>query len=349
MRGKVTVGSSQQGSSNNAVWNYVYADSLATCTTLANSVNINVPMYVRGNLCLENSASYTGDALRVGGTVQLQNSATIGYSGDKVPEVHVGGGCRLGSSGPFTSPCGPSQRVYGDVVDASPGTLTKPPVDLAGWYQNSQPGPLHGCTSGSFPGGFDNDTTLNRSRGVVNLVPSTAYDCTVTSGGQVVGRIAWNPSTKALTIAGTIFFDGDIEFSNSAEAFYSGRATIYTSGKITMRNSTKVCGAASCDTDWNATQNLLAFVAGSSTDAVGILLENSTTFQGAFYAVNDYSEGNSSKVWGPIIARQLFFQNSVENHYVPHRDAAARDARLVRRGDRARERDGLVGVTASCE
>jgi Tfp pilus assembly protein PilX len=317
VRGKVTVGSSQQGTSNNAVWNYVYADSLATCTTLGNSVNVNVPMYVRGNLCLQNSASFTGSTLQVGGTVQLLNSSTIGFSGDKVEQVHIGGGCRLGSSGPFTSPCGPGQRVYGDVVDASPTGLTKPPVDLAGWYQSSQPGPMHGCTSGSFPGGFDNDTTMNRSRGTVNLVPSTAYDCTVTSGGQVVGRIAWNPSTKALTIAGTIFFDGDIEFGNSAQAFYSGRATIYTSGKITMRNSTQVCGAASCGADWNATQNLLAFVAGSSTDATGISVENSTKLQGALYAVNDYSEGNSATVWGPIIARQLYFQNSVTNHYVP--------------------------------
>jgi Tfp pilus assembly protein PilX len=317
VKGKVSVGSSQQGSSNNAVWNYVYADSLASCTTLGNSVNVNVPMYVRGNLCLQNSASFTGSTLQVGGTVQLLNSATIGFSGDKVDEVHIGGGCRLGSSGPFTSPCGPAQKVYGTVVDASPTGLTKPPVDLAGWYQNAQPGPMHGCTSGSFPGGFDNDTTMNRSRPTVNLVPSTAYDCSVTNGSEVVGRIAWNPNTKALTIAGTIFFDGDIEFGNSAEAFYSGKATIYTSGKITMRNSTKVCGAASCDSNWNATQNLLAFVAGSSTDAVGISVENSTMFQGAMYAVNDYSEGNSSKVWGPIIARQLFFQNSVENHYVP--------------------------------
>jgi Tfp pilus assembly protein PilX len=317
VRGKVSVGSSQQGSSNNAVWNYVYADSLATCTTLGNSVNVNVPMYVRGNLCLQNSASFTGTVLQVGGTVQLENSSTIGFSGANVDEVHIGGGCRLETSGPFTNPCGPAQKVYGDVVDASPTGLTKPPVDLAGWYQNSQPGPLHGCTSGSFPGGFDNDTTLNRSRGTVNLLPSTAYDCTVTSGSQVVGRIAWNPSTKALTIAGTIFFDGDIEFTNSAQAFYSGRATIYTSGKITMRNSTQLCGAASCHSDWNATQNLLAFVAGSSTDAVGIDMENSTVFQGALYAVNDYSEGNSATVWGPIIARQLHFQNSVTNHYVP--------------------------------
>jgi Tfp pilus assembly protein PilX len=317
VRGKVSVGSSQQGTSNNAVWNYVYADSLSSCTTLGNSVNVNVPMYIRGDLCLQNTASFTGSTLQVGGTVQLLNSSTIGFSADHVDQAHIGGGCRLGSSGPFTTPCGPAQKVYGDVVDANPTGLVKPPVDLAGWYASSQPGPLHGCTTGSFPGGFDNDTTMNRSRGTVNLAPATAYDCTVTSGGQTVGRIAWNPTTKALTIAGTIFFDGDIEFTNSSEVYYTGRATIYSSGKITMRNSTRVCGTAACGATWNATENLLAFVAGSSTDATGISIEQSSIFQGALYAVNDYSEGNSATVWGPIIARQLYFQNSTENHYVP--------------------------------
>jgi hypothetical protein len=317
VRGKVSVGSSQQGTSNNAIWNYVYADSLASCTTLGNSVNVNVPMYVRGDLCFQNSASFTGTVLQVGGTVQLLNTSTVGLSGDNVDEVHIGGGCRLGSSGPFTSPCSAGQRVYGDVVDDDPTGLVKPPVDLAGWYANSVPGPMYPCTSGSFPGGFDNDTTMNRSRPTVDLTPSAAYDCTVTSGGQVVGRIAWSPSTKALTIAGTIFFDGDIEFSNLTEAYYTGRGTIYSSGTITLRNSTRLCGAVGCDSDWNPSQNLLAFVAGSSTDAVGFAVENATTFQGAIYAVNDYSEQNGSTVWGPIIARQLYFQNSVENHYVP--------------------------------
>jgi hypothetical protein len=44
---------------------------------------------------------------------------------------------------------------------------------------------------------------------------------------------------------------------------------------------------------------------------------NSTRFQGAIYAVNDYSEANSSTVWGPIIARRVSFANSSVNHYVP--------------------------------
>jgi hypothetical protein len=78
---------------------------------------------------------------------------------------------------------------------------------------------------GSFPGGFDNDGVMNRSRSV-NLAPGSAYDCTVRDAqNAILGRLAWDPTTKILTVAGTIFFDGNIEFTNSATAVYQGRAT----------------------------------------------------------------------------------------------------------------------------
>jgi Tfp pilus assembly protein PilX len=328
-RQRATVGSAGAGGQNNAVWNYVYSDDPNGCMSLANSVYVNVPLYVRGNLCMQNSARFIGYSLQVGGTLQMTNSSGVGSSNEaassldpgnpQVHEVHVAGGCRRGTSGQFTTPCNETLGVYSEVADDStPTGLTKPPVDLEYWYANSQPGPLNACTTGSFPGGFDNDGVMNRSRGTVNLLPSTAYDCTVRNAqNQIVGRLAWNPNTKILTIAGTIFIDGNIEFTNSAQATYQGRATIYAAGKITMRNSTQLCGHASCNTSWNATQHLLAFVAGSSTDSIGMDLENSTTFQGAAYAVNDYREGNSVRMWGPIIARQVHLMNSAENHYVP--------------------------------
>lgn len=328
-RVRATVGSADAGGQNNAVWNYVYSDDPNGCMLLSNSVYVNVPLYVRGNLCMQNSARFIGYSLQVGGTLQMVNTAGVGSSDPtassvdldtpQVHEVHIGGGCRRGTSGEFETPCGEEHGVYAEVADDSaPTGLTKPPVDLAYWYANSQPGPMNGCTTGSFPGGFDNDGVMNRSGGTVNLLLSTAYDCTVRNAQNViVGRLAWDPTTKILTIAGTVFFDGDIEFTNSAQAVYQGRATIYASGKITMRNSTQLCGIASCTSSWNATQNLLAFVAGSSTDAIGVDLENSTTFQGAVYAVNDYREDNSVRMWGPIIARQVHMMNSAENHYVP--------------------------------
>jgi hypothetical protein len=328
VRGRARIGSSTHGSENNAVWNYVYSDATTGCMNLVNSVNVNVPLYVRGNLCLSNSASFTGYSLQVGGTLSLSNTSRVGTtdvsaasdnpSNPQVHEVHVAGGCRLGLSGPFSS-CGEEERVYSEVEpDSAPTGLTKPPLDLAGWYENAAPGPKHGCTTGAFPGGFDNDSLQNRSRATVDLAPTTAYDCQVRDAqNNLVGRIAWDPATSALTVHGTIYFDGNIEFSNLSHVFYTGRATIYASGTITLRNSSWVCGVPTCDASWQPLQNLLAFVAGSSTDSTGFMLENSARLQGGVYAVTDFSEGNSAVMWGPIIARQVYLQNSTQNHYVP--------------------------------
>jgi hypothetical protein len=57
---------------------------------------------------------------------------------------------------------------------------------------------------------------------------------------------------------------------------------------------------------------VLAFVSGGNI-TIGTL----TSFQGAMYAVNDYTESNNSTVWGPIIARRVSLANSSANHYVP--------------------------------
>jgi Tfp pilus assembly protein PilX len=317
VRARASMGSATHGSSNNAVWNYVYADATTGCTTLGNSVEINVPLYIRGNLCLRNSAVVNGYSLQVGGKLTLDNTSAVGESSStSVHEAHIAGGCGLDGHD-----CGAEDGVYAAVpVDRNTTGLTKPPVDLEGWYQNAEPGPMHGCTSGSFPGGFDTgDGLMNASRGDVDLTPSTAYDCQVRdAGGALVGRIAWTPgSPGTLTIQGTIFFDGNLEFRNSTHVVYVGRATIYAAGTITLRNQTSICGAVGCGTDWNATENLLAFVAGSSTASVGFSVEQNSTFQGAIYVVNDYTEQNDSTVWGPIIARQLYLQNSTINHYVP--------------------------------
>lgn len=41
------------------------------------------------------------------------------------------------------------------------------------------------------------------------------------------------------------------------------------------KNSTKICGVVGCGSNWAPPQNLLAFVAGSSTDAIGFSIANS--------------------------------------------------------------------------
>jgi Tfp pilus assembly protein PilX len=323
VRGRAAMQTVEVGSANNAIWNYIYAEAPSGCTTLSNSVNVNVPIYIKGNLCLQNSAQISGvnTVLQVGGSVTLQNSAHIGSAGSPLAEVHVAGGCRL-NAGMLHNPCTSADAVYSTMTpDATTTNLEKPPIDLAYWYENSKPGPKQACTTQSgIPPAFDNDQVMNRSLpSSVDLTPSLAYDCQVRDAqGNLLGRLAWTPgSPGTLTISGTIFFDGNIQFSNLVNAVYVGRATIYASGTVTIKNSTTLCGVVGCNSGWNATQNLLAFVAGSTTDSTSFTIANSSTFQGAVYAVNDYSEENGTTMWGPVIARQVSLANNTTNHYVP--------------------------------
>jgi hypothetical protein len=310
---RVRLGSSTRGSSNNAVWNYVYADDISACTTLSNSVNVNVPLYVRGDLCMQNQAKVASYALQVGGKVSFANSASVGDPAAPIAEAHIGGGCQV-EGGPVVKPCGPTERVHATVSDDETAGLTKPPVDLDYWYESAKPGPRNGCTTGSFPGGFDNDLVRNGSRPEVDLTPSRAYDCKVYDvNGNLVGQISWTGGPSGtLTIAGTIYFDGNIVMQNLNNAVYDGRATIYATGSITLKNNSELCAVSTCDASWRPSEDLLAFVAGAD-----VVIDNASTFQGAVYAVGDYREANNAKVWGPIVANRIYLQNSTENHYVP--------------------------------
>ena len=315
--GRATLGSARRGEANNAVWNYVYVDDPTATTTLGNSVDVNIPLYVRGNLVLTNTAQVSGYALQVGGTVEFRNESHVGTAAAPIHEAHIGGGCRIGSVGAFVQPCGPTERVEATISDSTPTTFTKPPVDFAGWYYNSQPGPRHPCTVGSFPGGFDNDAVPNNSLPPVNLTPSTGYDCRVyDASGGLVGQLTWVPgsgsSPGTLTMAGTIYFDGPVEFRQYNLAVYHGRATIYAAGDISFANQSTLCGDPECDADWDPQADLLAFVSGGN-----VRVGQQSHFQGAIYAVLDYSENNNSTFWGPIIARRVSLANSTVNHYVP--------------------------------
>jgi len=320
VHGQAALGTGTIGAASNGAWKYIYSDDPNSCAQLANNTTINVPLYVRGSLCLSNSAQVTGPAVQVGGKVTLNNQQTsIGTSTTPDSEVHIGGGCSTDGV-TYHNPCTSSDRVYSSQpADSNLTPLSKPAVDLAGWYQNAQPGPLHPCTSGSFPGGFDTNTTLDRSRSTVDLTPNTAYDCRVTdASGNLVGRISWTPgSPGSLIIQGTIFFDGNIRMSQLVNAQYQGRATIYSSGTITLNNQVNLCPVGGCGPNWDPNVNLLAFVAGSSTDSTDFTIGNNSTFEGAVYCVNDYSAGNSSAVWGPVIARQINISNSTFNNFPP--------------------------------
>jgi Tfp pilus assembly protein PilX len=295
-------------------WDYLFVDQPSGCINLGNSVTITVSVYVRGSLCMDNTATITGPEVDVIGDLSVSNSATIGTVGDPIDEFHSSGTCSYGGS---VVSCGPPSHVYAGTVGTSPPSIAKPSADLSYWYSNAQLGPLSSCTTGSFPGGFDDDTTLNVSRGEIDLTPSSAYDCRKLDGaGNVVAQLTWQPgSPGTLTIQGVIYFDGHLTWSNLNLIQYDGRATIYGSGQVRIKNRADICGVPACDATWDPRVDLLVFVAGSliseaTSTTVGGDIGNHVNFQGALYIVNDFDMDNNTTIWGPVITRSTTINNS---------------------------------------
>jgi Tfp pilus assembly protein PilX len=295
----------------NEVWRYLYADSTTACTRFADNAVVSASMYIRGNLCLDDNAVITGSRVQVMGSLNMGGNSKIGDPGRPVDEVHVRGGCG-------GDPCNGGDRVHSRASDVTPAELEKPPAEFDVWYSNAAPGPVRGCTSGSFPGGFDNDTVMNASRATVNLAPSSAYDCQVRDGsGTLIGQLAWNPSTRILTVAGTIFFDGPLSVNSSTTIVYSGRATIYVNGTIVFNDNARVCGVAACDSTWNPTANLITFVAGGwDSSQTSIALRDGARVQAALWAAKNYVGADNTHMYGPIIADRLSIPDNARNYEV---------------------------------
>jgi hypothetical protein len=291
-----------------SIWRYLYSDTQVGCMQINNNAIIGAPLYVKGNLCVGNNALDTAP-LQVGGTLTMQNNAHVGTVGSPVSEVDVGGGCTNGHNALHA--CGVGDGIYAQVIHPAVAPVTMPPIDLPGWYQNAMPGPRHPCTTGSFPGGFDNDSTLNRSLVAINLMPASAYDCRVTDGsGNTVGRISWTPGDPGtLVVSGTILFDGNVLLNNNQYAVYQGKATIYVSGTVVFNNNVRLCAVVGCTEAWDTNTNVLMLVAGAPS-GIGFQVTNNSVYQGAAYVTSDYDMSNNGVNWGPVVAHQLDIANN---------------------------------------
>lgn len=302
-------------------YEYLFVDQPTGCLTLGNSVTVETPLYVRGDLCLTNNSLISAPAVHILGNVNVNSpQASVGTSASPIPDFSISANCYR--EGALTA-CSSSStsRVWAGAYGTSPPNIAKPAIDLPYWYANANLGPSSSCSTGSFPGGFDNDTILNVSRGNVDLTPSTSYDCVKTdAGGNVVGRLTWTPGATPskpgkLRIAGVIYIDGNLTWSNLSIIEYDGRGTIYASGKLTIQNQADLCGVEACDATWVPANDFLTFVVGSlktngTTDPLSGDIGNRVTFQGALFLVNDYDQDNNSTIWGPVIARNATITNS---------------------------------------
>ena len=326
---------------NNPAWNFIYSRGTGqTCDmTIANSVLVQSPLYVAGNLCLTNTAAITAGPLVVQGALTMSQSANYaGTSTTPLNQLAVRNGCKWKNNS-LHNPCqqgaGGSgfDNVYATTITNSPATSSAPTVDWDAWYLNSNPGPYYGClTTSGTPPTFDNDqgsatapNVAKRNNSVTtvqDLTPSTSYTCRG-SGGE----LSWNASTKVLTANGTIFIDGSAQIQNGSVNTYTGSATIYVSGTLLIKNSSMcqgVSGGTCTTTGWNPAQRMLVFVVNgngsagspqsqvSGGDSVQLV---SAYAQGALYATNNIDLGTTSQFDGPLDGMSVILGQSTSSSF----------------------------------
>lgn len=312
-----------------AYWNRLYHDNSGRCLTVED-LNIPVSIAAAGDLCLRGNARITGatTTLEVGGDLTLEEPSRVGALGQQIAEAHVAGTCAWFKK-PAHSMCGPGDKVNAMTVTSSPPNLTRPTIDLPYWYEHAKPGPMHGCDIGSFPHGFDNDSTYNNSRPggrktdaygrrIAEVTPTDlSYTCQALDGaGNIVGEISWNHVTHVMTISGSVFVDGDVRFDDDGQLVnYQGRGIIFAAGDIEYDevvcaggDGTKNCFAGDM-TDWAPETNMMIILSGADSeyDQGKTWPRQPAALQGVMYAQDDCTIHQHFKMSGPVICDEILF------------------------------------------
>lgn len=168
-------------------------------------------------------------------------------------------------------------------------------------------------------------TTWTVSRGASNSVATTHVTAqTVEWKTPSSGEIAWNNTTKTLTMSGTIYIDGSAKISNSALNSYNGQGTLYLSG--TFRATGSLCASISgsnCNfASWNPDFDMFMVVADGNGGQVNpgdsIQIDNNFSYQGGLYGTNAVEFGNNVNVDGPIVGSQILLSNNLTTNAFPN-------------------------------
>jgi len=300
-------------------WNLGFAmfNTSGCATESGGTSKITVSAYFQSDFCPSGGAGIaqpTGTSgtltVYVGGQFKPNvSTSTIGVSGTPVASVVVGGyggtlpGCPNATGGSCSAA---NAGIYTNSLATSGTAVTKPTVNadtiygLANWNTPT-------CTTGSFV--FDGNTTRNSSISSASIVSSSTFDCTVTdSSGRTIGRLAWNSTTKAMTISGIVFID-TAKLTFGSDATYTGKGTLYINGTITISSSV-LCGppativSGACSGSWNPDTGNLTLVALNSANASSnvIVMSGGSQVDASGYANGPVTMSGGTVLSGPVIA-----------------------------------------------
>jgi Tfp pilus assembly protein PilX len=284
---------------------------------------------------------YVGKKFKTGGN----NTSPIGTSSAPILKATVVGGCldkngisvlcsKQGDPTKNSGQAGYGSGVYAASYSSTQISIPKPTVDT-NWYSNAKPGPATGCNDdpthpgnaayqSTYPAGytaaqfkaalFDNDGTRNTSLGSIDpmtVFGTSSWDCRYyDSDGNLVGRLAWTYGTPgSLTISGTVWVDGNLNFTSS-DGIVSGRGTIYANGTVSFSGQAKLCeppmsGYSTCQGHYDSNQNIIVLVANNAANAnpgFSLTGNSAVVFEGVAFTNGVLSDSGQANLYGPVIA-----------------------------------------------
>lgn len=324
-----------------ALWNHIFVTAQPTTPPSCqlnfggNGTIVDVPVYTIGNVCLAGQnvvvKEMTGGQpvdLMVGGVLRMSGSgSSVGdYGTTPATPITSGvaqGGCTTATT--LTANSGyPSctNGLFRYKVGSTDTYIPNDAPDLSTTqvrtnFQSFDPGPDHPCAAGGSTTlastVFDNvvQTDITKEPDVSATTfeltpPASDYTCISTHGASV-GQLSWNHTTGVLTVAGSIFIDGNVTIASTAT--YTGTAVLETAGTITFTgNNQTVCtvySAATKDCDFTHWQ-------GSSSNKSMLTLA-ALNLKNASAAINfaGNAESFQGSIWVPSTSTITFAKNGV--------------------------------------
>jgi len=313
----------------NALFDYglVVDNQGSSCVTTNGTTTLRVKdVWISGDFCpaggvdLVPPAAHTG-SVYIGGVYQGQNNSHIGYtSGAPVQyaTADIVGGC-VSQNTPEICSDSANSNVYADAPPAvDPSNLSLPDINAKATYDSGN-WSTPTCAGGSFT--FDNDSVQNGSLSTTTLMPSGgSFNCTVyDTNGTAVGHLAWNSSTKQLSISGTIWIDGNVDVANGGSYVKdsvvagSNGGTIFVNGTVTGSSNISWCGPPAsatptgygCLTTWDPNQAMLGLVVvnpSNITKDPALDLSGNGELDVTLLVNQGYANTGGTTVMGPVMA-----------------------------------------------
>jgi type II secretory pathway pseudopilin PulG len=301
------------------------------------------PVYVVGNLCINNSSGVEAGTqnlgtLTVGGWLALNqqgNGSHVGTSTTPLSftspptrpnAMYIAGSC----DGTQTmSPCSLSKpngksyytdssgSIFVSSYDTTPADVVAqfPPAPSVDWTQRQEDGNDFTCTGQSL------DTTLDPPNYWFDLGGSP-YSCTSNDPDNPY-KLTWDGTT--LTVNGNVYIKGPVVTSNGESIIYKGLGNIFVGGSVTFGNNTAICvGSAPSNHDcpngagytlpksWDSggtfsfASNFLMILAQSQIHTNSV--NGQFAFEGGLYSDQNINFGSGhTNIYGPMVTPQEIY------------------------------------------